>query len=195
MNKKTILISFACLIFVVSLIFVAISRRGTNTMKDLSLINSNSETGKVCYTGAECSSSEICECPSSSPTGNCNNPGTCKPRSNFSANDSEAAGQGNLSGCRNMNDIRAIPKGYYPTTVQWQPTSPQGDLVCINPIQGKEFQVVNWKGFPLPEGYYILYQSTGVNTTFYGCAQWSEWQGQYTCINSWTAYQMRKNEE
>jgi hypothetical protein len=95
--------------------------------------------------------------------------------------------------CRKMADTSGIPKGWHPVTAQWQPGEPDKDIVCINKTEGKEIQVLAWKGFSLPDGYYVLSSESSVNPQFRGCAQWSSYQGVNTCMTSWTVYRLRKN--
>ncbi len=157
MNKKIILSLLVGFSLVALLAIMTITNSWTNVAQHLGLSKTNFEIEKGCYTDAECSPSQVCDCPSSSPTGNCDRAGVCKPRPEIALNETETGLKSNLNSCQYMTDIRAIPTGYHPASVQWRQGSPEGDLVCISRTQGKEFQVVNWNNFPLPEGYYILY--------------------------------------
>lgn len=95
--------------------------------------------------------------------------------------------------CRTMADTSAIPKGWHPVTAQWQPGEPEKDIVCINKTEGKEIQVLAWKGFSLPDGYYVLHSDSTKNPQFRGCAQWSNFQGVNNCMTSWVVFRLRKN--
>lgn len=92
-----------------------------------------------------------------------------------------------------MRDTSAIPAGWHPVTVQWRADDPENDLVCISKTEGKQIQVVAWKGFRLPANYYVLYSDSTLNDRFRGCAQWSEWQGTRTCMTSWAMSLMQRN--
>jgi hypothetical protein len=92
-----------------------------------------------------------------------------------------------------MNSLNNIPNGWHATTVQWRPGEADGDLVCIVETKGQEIQFVNWLGAATPAGYYVLYQNSSLDTTFRGCRRWEILNGNYTCYDSWTVFQMRKN--
>lgn len=95
--------------------------------------------------------------------------------------------------CQSMKDQSYIPKGWHPVTVQWRPQDPNNDMVCIAKTEGKQIQVVAWKGFSLPPNYYVLYSDATLNDRFRGCSQWSEFQGRRTCMNSWVMSMMQIN--
>lgn len=158
-------------------------------------MQTNSETVKACYNDSECSPSQVCDCPSTSPTGNCDTAGVCKPRPEPASKDTEVKWNDNLDNCSLMTDLASIPPGYHPAQVSWGNGSPQGDNVCLERTEGKVIQVINWNFFPLPKNYHIIYQEIhGADPIFRGCYQVSpEWQGQRTCLSSWGRFQMRKN--
>ena len=105
-----------------------------------------------------------------------------------------AAGDKAAASCRGMKDLSSVPAGFHPTTAKWAPDSPFGDTVCIAKTSGKEIRVLAWYGFPLPSGYHVVSSvSSGVDTTFRGCAQFTTWQGVKNCATSWSFFVMRKN--
>lgn len=106
---------------------------------------------------------------------------------------SKASAAPDQSSCSNMQDLSSIPPGYHPVTAQWRGDNPNVDLVCTAKTEGVEIDVLAWKGFALPSGYYVLYSDSTMNTTFRGCSQWSQWQGVNNCMNSWPSNHMRKN--
>lgn len=165
-----------------------------STVNQNESVKTNSEAVKGCYNDSECNPSQVCDCPSTSPTGNCDRAGVCKPRPEPASKEAEPKWNKNLDNCRFMTDLAAIPPGYHPSQVSWGYESPEGDNVCLQRTQGDVIQVINWKFFPLPTGYHIIYQEIhGADPVFRGCYQYSEWQGQRTCLSSWGRFQMRKN--
>jgi hypothetical protein len=105
-----------------------------------------------------------------------------------------AAGKGpaTTSQCRTMSDLSSIPKGWHPVTAQWNGGDPDRELVCFGETKGKEIQVLQWKHFALPPGYVVLHSDGTTNERFRGCAEWTTWQGQSTCVKSWTVHRMRR---
>lgn len=175
--------------------------------------------GGACWSDAECEPDEDCYC-AESDSGNCTSVGVCLPRGNATeaakAEEARRAGEAMfaalaatqktksvpaaiaepaITSCRPMSGVSFIPQGYHPTTAQWALQNNQiNDLVCIAPTRGSQIRVLRWMDYPLPQGYYTLYtQDAGVDSTFRGCRQWTSWQGQNTCINSWTLHVMQKN--
>lgn len=153
----------------------------------------------TCWSDAECDVDQNCECPLSSPNGNCEQAGICVPRDGRSAREKaalpEATSAANLVNCRSMRNLSFIPPGYHPTTAQWALDS-QGqinDLVCIAKTEGRQIRVLRWLDYPLPAGYYTLRIESGVDTTFRGCRQWTEWQGTRRCTSSFDLYVMQRN--
>jgi len=94
--------------------------------------------------------------------------------------------------CSMMTSAANIPPGYHPVTVDWKRNDPRGDLVCISKTQGKEIRFTPWLDFPMPQGYYVLYTYPNPSTTFNGCRRWSVFNGQYSCIDMYPSYQLRK---
>lgn len=93
--------------------------------------------------------------------------------------------------CRSMDDLANIPAGWHPITVRWYGDRP--DLVCIERDGAPQMQVSHWRGFGVPAGYYILYTDNSLDTTFRGCAQFSEFQGVKTCMTSWPTSRVARN--
>ncbi|WP_294302750.1 hypothetical protein [uncultured Sphingomonas sp.] len=93
--------------------------------------------------------------------------------------------------CRSMTSLSQIPRGYHPVTVRWNGLDP--DLVCIARTNTRQIQVSHWKGFAAPSGYRTLRIDHTLDTTFRGCAQYSEWQGVKNCMTSWpTSYMVKR---
>ena len=166
---------------------------------------------KACWSDAECAPDQNCECVESN-SGNCESAGLCVPRDWSAAGealrgstlaamaadaragpDAKAAA---ITSCRSMGDLSFIPPGYHPVSARWELRNGQvNDMVCIAKTDTKQIRVLRWLNFALPAGYHTLYtQSSGVDTTFRGCSQWSVFQGQRTCMNSWPLYVMQKND-
>jgi hypothetical protein len=57
-----------------------------------------------------------------------------------------------------MKTISEIPPNFHLSTVDWKKNDPRGDLVCISKTDGKEIRFVPWLDFPMPAGYYVLYE-------------------------------------
>lgn len=95
--------------------------------------------------------------------------------------------------CRMMKSLNYVPEGYHPVTVDWKKSDSQGDLVCISKTEGKEIRFTPWLDFPMPSGYYVLYEYPNPSPIFNGCKKWSVLYGDYQCINMYPSYQLRKS--
>lgn len=156
---------------------------------------------RSCWSDADCEPDENCECPLSGDNGNCEHPGICVPRDKAAATVTtpapvaKANATADIASCRSMRNLSFIPPGYHPVSAQWV-LDAQGqinDLVCIAKTNSPQIRVLRWLDYPLPAGYHTLRVETGVDTTFRGCRQWSEWQGNRQCMMSFDLYVMQKN--
>lgn len=95
------------------------------------------------------------------------------------------------TGCRYMRSLSAIPTGYHPSSVQWTKNDPRGDLVCLARTEGPAIRFVPWLDFPMPPGYYVLYEYPNPSINFNGCRRWTIFNGQYTCRDMYPQYELR----
>ncbi len=182
----------------------AASPAGATQAKTINALNMlDPAKARSCWSDAECGPDQNCECPLSSENGNCEHPGICVPRDKAAATQvtdkAREASAANaalaITDCRSMRNLSFIPAGYHPVTAQWA-LDAQGqinDTVCIAKTNSPQIRVLRWLDFPLPAGYHTLRVESGIDTTFRGCRQWSEWQGQRQCIASFDLYVMQKD--